>query len=109
MTSNFPKMIETSSANLDDYATTEAVLAYSKIIKKWVTTTIRSLKAYPEQYPNFYMISEIPSPANTNHMELRTAVDNLFNFIETFSVRNPAVNSALADYKTKIYNQINRI
>ena len=80
-------------------------IAYSTEKRKWIYMHVEAIAANPEKYSMYFSPEDICM--NTSG-ELEKAIDELFQFIKTWSVRSESTDAALEALKKEVLTKVNQ-
>jgi hypothetical protein len=106
-----------TAQNLDVLTRNEGILiAYSNEKAKWIYSNSESIAANPEKYPMYFSPTDVSVVKTQETQEtqeipqvnkaIETAIDDLFDFIKTWSVRSEETDKSLSALKQDIMNAI---
>lgn len=88
-----------------------AVLAYDSTLDIWVKTTMEVVKDY-SRYTRFYFLDDLEADLSEEEVEptaadrAREGVNEMISWISQWSVRAPAVDAKLNEFRDQIFTAI---
>lgn len=96
--------------DFDNYSSYETVMAFNKRDNCWVSVHLADVEDEITNYPNFFFTDDLPATEPDSPTEkVKNKVDEMISWVQKWSVRAPAVDDQLQEFRTEIFGLLDEM
>jgi hypothetical protein len=105
-----PVIHSASNFAYEDYDSHSQVMAYNRSIKQWEMVELYEVEDGISPYTKFFFIDQISAPEEDSQFEaVKDKVNEMVAWINKWSVKSAAVDEALNDFRSSIFDLLDDI